>query len=284
MKQDTPSLTAYRVALMRAAHQIYDNPTVFEDPVALAIIGPHGAAELRSKKRQLRTRLHSNLRAIVVARSRLAEDALSEAVKCGVRQYVILGAGLDTFAYRNPYSALGLNIFEVDHPDTQEWKIKQLKAAAISIPENLTFTPVDFAKQSLAGPLQKSGFDTNQPTFFSWLGVTMYLPAASMLKTLQYIASSTPSGSEVIFDYIIPPSSQGILRRVVFSLLSKKVGRAGEPWISFYDPDALKTELKALGFTQLTDFGPEELNSLFFKDRKDALRIGSFGHVMKAHS
>jgi len=208
MKQNSPSLTAYKVAIMRAAHQILDNPKVFDDPIALRIVGNEGNSEVHSKKRRFKTRIRCHVRAIVVARSRFVEDELSVAIKRGVSQYVILGAGFDIFAYRNPYSSNGLRVFEVDHPATQEWKRQQLSAAKIPIPETLTFAPIDFESQSLADQLREAGFRTDEPSFFSWLGVTMYLTRKATMATMEYISSSTPSGSGIVFDYMIPPSSQ----------------------------------------------------------------------------
>src|SRR5262245_21621582 len=122
MKLDQPSATAYRVAMRRAAHQLLDEPKVLDDPVALRIVGPRAEASIRSDPRRFQSRVGRVLRAFLVARSRCAEDALKVAVAAGVRQYVVLGAGLDTFAYRNPYVAQSLRIFEVDHPATQGWK------------------------------------------------------------------------------------------------------------------------------------------------------------------
>jgi methyltransferase (TIGR00027 family) len=124
MKQNRPSLTAQKVAIMRAAHQIFDNPKVFEDPIALSIVGTQCASDIHSERQKFESRLYKYLRAIIVARSRFVEDELSVAINQGVRQYVILGAGLDTYAYRNPHSSVGLRVFEVDHPATQEWKRK----------------------------------------------------------------------------------------------------------------------------------------------------------------
>lgn len=282
MKQNSPSLTAYKVTMMRAAHQILDNPKVFEDPIALRIVGTQGDCEIHSEERKFKTRLHSYLRAIVVARSKFAEDELSVAIKRGVRQYVILGAGLDTFAYRNPYSTNGLKIFEVDYPATQEWKRQLLNSAKIPIPETLTFTPIDFESQALADQLREAGFRTDEPSFFSWLGVTMYLTRETMMATMKYIASSTPLGSRIVFDYVIPPSSQKFLRRLVFRLLSNRVKRVGEPWQSFFDPNSLIMDLKAIGFTQAEDIGPEKINARYFNDRADKLMVGNFGHLMKA--
>src|SRR5262245_60292769 len=119
MKPEQPSATAYRVAMRRAAHQILDQPKVLDDPIALRIVGPRAEAEIRSEPRRYQSRVGRILRAFLVARSRCAEDALASAVAGNVRQYVVLGAGLDTFAYRNPYAAESLHVFEVDHPTTQ---------------------------------------------------------------------------------------------------------------------------------------------------------------------
>jgi methyltransferase (TIGR00027 family) len=282
VEQNSPSLTAHRVAMMRAAHQILDSPKVFEDPIALSIIGAQEASDILSEKRKFKTRLRSYLRAIVVARSRFVEDELSIAIERGVRQYVILGAGLDTFAYRNPYTTNGLRVFEVDYPATQEWKLQLLNAAKIPIPETLTFIPMDFESQILADRLQKAGFRMDEPSFFSWLGVTMYLTRESIMATMKCISSSTTPGSEIVFDYVIPPSSQNFLRRLVFRLLSHRLARVGEPWVSFFDPNSLIMDLRNIGFTQAEDIGPEEINGRFFNDRPDKLMVGSFGHLMKA--
>jgi len=146
----------------------------------------------------------------------------------------------------------------------------------------LTFAPVDFENQSLADQLEKAGFRTEEPSFFSWLGVTMYLTRETMMTTMEYISSSTPSGRGIVFDYVIPPSSQKFLRRLVFRLLSNKVRSFGEPWQTFYDPNSLIMDLQAIGFTKAEDIGPEEINARFFNDRADKLMVGNFGHLMKA--
>ena len=182
--KDQPSLTAWRVALERAAHQIFDRPRVLEDPVALAIVGERGVAEIRGAALRYGLPPSRYLRAFLVARSRVAEEALAAALSCGVRQYVVLGAGLDTFAYRNPYPTSALKVFEVDHPATQEWKRRQLAAAGLAIPESLTFVPVDFESEALAARLSSAGFRAGEPAFFSWLGVTMYLTRTPVLDTI----------------------------------------------------------------------------------------------------
>jgi methyltransferase (TIGR00027 family) len=161
-----------RVAMRRAAHQLFDHPKVLDDPIALPIIGAEAAAKLEAERNRHKSRVARNLRAFLVARSRFAEDELARAIVRGVRQYVILGAGLDTFAYRNPYEDSALRVFEVDYPATQEWKRWRLAAAGIAIPSPVTYAPVDFERQTLADGLKLAGFDSSKAAFFSWLGVS----------------------------------------------------------------------------------------------------------------
>jgi methyltransferase (TIGR00027 family) len=194
MQEAQPSRTAMRVAMRRAAHQLFDVPPVLNDPLALAIVGEEAAAQLRAESRTHGGRIASTIRAFMAVRSRLAEDELARAVSRGVSQYVILGAGLDTFAYRNPHPVSALRVFEVDFAATQAWKRRKLAAAAIPLPASLSFVSVDFESESLAERLAGAGLDRQQPTFFTWLGVTMYLTDAAIASTLEFIAS-TPAGS-----------------------------------------------------------------------------------------
>jgi methyltransferase (TIGR00027 family) len=279
--KDQSSLTAHRVALSRAAHQIFDRPPVLEDPVALAIVGEAGVAQIRAAALRYHLPPARYLRAFLVARSRIAEETLAEAVRRGVRQYVVLGAGLDTFAYRNPYSVTQLRIFEVDHPATQAWKRRQLAAARLAIPEPLTFVSVDFESETLPQQLTRAGFRADEPAFFSWLGVTMYLTRAAVLEVLGYVAGLAV-GSGIVFDYVVPPATLDLIRRVVVRTVSGAVAAAGEPWKSFFEPRELGVELRSRGFSQLEDLGPEQLNARFFSRRADGLRVGGVGRVMSA--
>src|ERR1700688_3077516 len=185
MQEGKFSKTAQRVAIRRAAHQLLDEPRVLEDPLALRIIGSEAEEELRSNPKEHHAFARA-FRAFMAARSRYAEDELARAVAHGVRQYVVLGAGLDTFAYRNPHA--GLRVFEVDHPATQAWKREQLQAAGIAIPPSLTFVPIDFEQETLADGLEDCGFDASAAAFFSWLGVTPYLTREACMTTLSSIA------------------------------------------------------------------------------------------------
>lgn len=282
MKESRPSATAQRVAMRRAVHQLLDDPKVFDDPVALRIIGKESALALRADPHQFETTpLSPYLRAFVAVRSRYAEGELALGVQRGVCQYVILGAGLDTFAYRNPHPQGVLHVFEVDHPTTQIWKRARLEEVGITLPRDLTFAPVDFETQTLAEGLRGAGYDPGKCTFFSWLGVTEYLTTEAVMATLRFMASA-PVGSGVVFDYMLSPSLLTPAQRSRFDALAQRVASAGEPWQAFFDPALLTRDLRAMGFGYVEDNGPEEINTRYFKDRKDGLRVGSLSHLMKA--
>ena len=270
------SRTAIRVAARRAAHQILDRPPVFEDPLALAIVGAEAAAKAASEASS------PSLRAFMAARSRFAEDELARAIERGVRQYVVLGAGLDTFAYRNPHAALGLRVFEVDHPATQEWKRGRLRAAGIEIPAETVFVAVNFERQSLADALPSAGFRAGDPAFFSWLGVVPYLTEGAFLTTMSFIATLPPA-SGVVFDYAVARHALSPRERLALEALASRVAAAGEPFRLFFDPAALAAQVRQLGFRHLQDLDAAEINSRYFRDRADGLSIrGRAGHLLCA--
>jgi methyltransferase (TIGR00027 family) len=272
-------LSAPSGPIHRAAHQLLDVPKVLEDPIALRIIGAKAESALRSNP----ARFHNDrfMRAFIVLRSRYAEDELAHAVQRGIRQYVILGAGLDTFAYRNPYSGSLLRVFEVDHPATQSWKRDRLREMDIAIPDSLTFAPVDFEHQTLADGLSRAGFKADEGAFFSLLGVVVYLTKPAIMETLKLVAS-LPSDSEIVFDYDILPSSLSLIQRFSRWVIAWRVAAIGEPWITYFDLSSLASELRGLGFKQVEDFGAEEANNRYFKDRTDSFRIWGSGRLMKA--
>ena len=279
MQEGKFSRTAERVAIRRAAHQLLDRPPVLDDPLALRIIGADAAHALRSDPKESPT-FSRAFRAFMAARSRFAEDELTSSVARGVTQYVVLGAGLDTFAYRNPHP--GLRVFEVDHQDTQTWKREQLHAAGIPIPPSLTFVPIDFERQTLAEGLDRSGFNGCAPAFFSWLGVTPYLTHAACMTTLSFV-SKMPAGSGVVFDFAVDPMLLNAGQRQALDALSKRVARYGEPLQLFFDPGKLQDELKDMGFHRTEFLQGKELNARYFKNRTDGLLVrGSIGHLMGA--
>jgi methyltransferase (TIGR00027 family) len=268
--------------MRRAAHQIIDHPKIFDDPIALAIIGPVEGAALRSSIGRLDNLPSRYLRAFIVVRSRYAEDELAKAVARGARQCVILGAGLDTFAYRNPYAESALRVFEVDHPSTQTWKQERLAAASIAIPPSVQFAPVDFERQTLAEGLLQAGFDPKKITFFSWLGVTPYLTRKAVMSTFEFIVT-TPRGGGVVCDYGVPRESLNLTQKLAFDVIANRVAAAGEPFQTFFDTAALTAELTRIGFSRIEDLAQEEINARYFKDRADKLRIGGgLGHLLSA--
>jgi methyltransferase (TIGR00027 family) len=274
MQESRPSSTANRVAMRRAAHQILDaDPKVLDDPIALKILSPQSRARVAEEPPLVPAIAGKYMRAFMVARSRFAEDELARAISCGAAQYVILGAGLDTFAYRNPYPESQLRVFEVDFPATQDWKRDRLAAAGISIPPSLTFAPIDFEKQTLADGLAAAGFDPAKITFFSWLGVIMYLTRDAAMSTLKFIAG-TPPGGAVVFDYSVARESLNFFQRLALDRLMRRVEAAGEPFRLFFNPSDLAAELHALGFSNLEDLGVPEINARYFANRSDGLRVG----------
>jgi methyltransferase (TIGR00027 family) len=282
VNENGPSITAQRVAIRRAAHQLLDNPKVLDDPVALRIIGRETGAALQADPHKFEnTPLSPYLRAFVNARSRYAEDELALGIQRGVCQYVILGAGLDTFAYRNPYPKGRLHVFEVDHPATQTWKRARLDEVDISRPDDLTFAPVDFETQTLKEGLRAAGYDHGKIMFFSWLGVTEYLMIDAVMSTLRFIASA-PKGSAVVFDYMLSPSLLTPAQRGRFDALAQRVASVGEPWQTVFDPELLTRDLHNMGFGHVEDSGQEDINTRYFKDREDGLRVGSLSHIMYA--
>src|SRR5580692_4136899 len=263
MQEGKFSRTARRVAIRRAAHQLLDHPKVLDDPLALRIIGSEAENALRSNPKEDHA-FSRAFRAFMVARSRYAEDELVHAVEHGVMQYIVLGAGLDTFAYRNPYP--GLRVFEVDHPATQLWKRGQLQGAGIAIPQSLTFVPINFEQQTLADGLSQYGFNASATAFFSWLGVTPYLTREACMTTLSFVAKM-PAGSGVVFDFAVDPALLNPGQRQALDALSKRVARYGEPFQLFFDPAKLQDELKAMGFHRTEFLQGKELNARYFKDR-----------------
>ena len=269
-------MTAQRVAMRRATHQLIDNPRVFEDPLAVRILGPEIAAELTAEPSN---ELERRLRAFMVARSRYAEEQLATAVAHGVKQYVVLGAGLDTFAYRNPYR--DVLVFEIDHPATQGWKRQRLEAASISIPAGLRFAPVDFDKQTVEQGLAGAGFAAAEPAFFSWLGVTPYLTPETVFSTLRLIRDLNPS-NKVVFDYAVPRSSLNTSEQAALDAILKRVASAGEPFRGFFAPEELARELKTMGYAAIEELDGEEINRRYFSNRADNLVVGRTAHLLCA--
>ena len=280
MDAGAPSETALGAAKLRAVHQILEYPRILHDPFALPILGPGGEAELRAVLAQYQLPFPRGMRAAMVLRSRYADDRFYAATRRGVRQYVVLGAGLDTFAYRNQYPDHMLQVFEIDHPATQAWKRARLREMHIPVPVSLRFAPVDFERQSLAEELSRAGFRRDRPAFFSWLGVSMYLTEGAVMATLRFVASLAP-GSEIVFDFTVPASSRSPAGQAARAAAAAYVAKLGEPWITFFEPPALIERLQKSGFGQTEFLAPAEANRRYFAGRSDGFRAAG-SHLMAA--
>jgi methyltransferase (TIGR00027 family) len=277
-----PSRTALGAASHRAAHQMLETPLVFEDPLALKILGAERVKWIGRNIESYRTAGGRAMRAFLVARSRIAEDGLAQALHEGTRQYVVLGAGLDTFACRHPYGKR-LTVFEVDHPATQAWKRAQLREQAIAVPRSTAFVPVDFEKESLGDRLRHAGLRRGEPVFISWLGVTMYLTRDAVMQTLRFVAASCPRGSRIVFDFSLPDEALGEAERKARTARAAGVAAVGEPWISYFDPGLLRDALISMGYTEAHSIGATEANERYFANRTDGFRFrGSSARIMTA--
>jgi methyltransferase (TIGR00027 family) len=260
--RDGPSRTAWSAANYRAAHQIAEGGRIFTDPLAIPILG--GEPEISD------TRAGRGMRVFIAARTAFAEAKLSEAYARGTRALVVLGAGLDTFAYRNPYP--DLRVFEVDHPSTQAWKRARLFDAEIAVPSSLRYVPVDFENESLAERLT-----VPDRTFFLWLGVVPYLTQAGFSETLEYVRGVRQS--EVVFDYAMPPSSLPPERRAALEARAARVAGIGEPWRTYFMPAEVSSILRDFG--EIEDLGPAQLAARYF-NRPGLPPETAGGHVVHA--
>jgi methyltransferase (TIGR00027 family) len=276
MRQGEPSRTALAAAAHRAAHQILEGGRIFSDPLAVRILGRDAESIAREAEAEPSRR---RMRLFIAVRTRFAEDALAAAVEGGVRQLVVLGAGLDTYAYRSPFGSQ-LRIFEVDHLATQEWKRRRLEEAAIPLPRALTFASVDFERETLAEGLSTAGFDRQLPAFFTWLGVVPYVTASAMWSTLEFIAS-LPGRTQVVFDYADPPESLSPEMRTEHDRRAAKVAGLGEPWKNYWQSGDLHAGLRARGLTKIEDLGPAEIRMRYFPQRSGTVPA-SGGHILLA--
>lgn len=294
MEEGRPSATAMISAMARAAHLLWDQPPkIFEDTLALQLSGCESETALKAQMDQLEAEVarttnpdfaitaRRSVTAAVVARGRYLEDEVDQAVRQGVSQYVILGAGLDSFAYRRPELARVLHIFEVDHPATQAWKRARLRAAGVELPANLSLVPVDFEKESLISNLRLSGYRTDAIGLFSWLGVTMYLSTDAIFNTLRAVAALAP-GTEIIFEYNVPKDLVDAETQKILAAAMTAAQARGEPQQTFFEPAKLAEQVRKIGFAEVSDLGPDEAEARYFKDRTDGLRPLALTHYMRA--
>lgn len=272
MEQLRASRTAMRVALQRAVHQVLDDePRIFIDPVAVGLFPEATEEAIRGQANQFLEPSWRRIRANFVLRSRHAEDCLAEAVKRGFRQYVVLGAGLDTFAYRQPDWAKNIRIVEVDQPASQSFKMECLTNRGVSIPSNLHFQPVDFQTEVLSEELAATPLVASEPIFVSWLGVTQYLTPEAVETTLHAVAL-WPGGSEIVLEHIESDwTSLDAVARKAMEEAAARAASGGEPWLSRFSPEAMSSLLRKSGFSEIRHFSIEDATQRYFRGRSDGL-------------
>lgn len=272
-KKSIPDHTAVRVALWRAMHVMVDSaPPVFADEVGLRLIEP-------DKEWRQRPDMHpegtKGYRASIVGRARLIEDLVAERLAGGTRQYVILGAGLDTFAQRRRDLAGQLRVFEIDKPDTQQWKMKRLQDTGFGLPAHLHFVPVDFeAGESWSEKLLAAGFDPNQPAVFCSTGVSMYLTKNANLETLRQIAKFA-KGSVLAMTFMLTLELLDQNERPQHEMVYERARAAGTPFISFFRPEEALALAREAGFSSADHVGREEIIRRYFAGRADGLEPSS---------
>jgi methyltransferase (TIGR00027 family) len=284
MDEERPSFTAEGAAIMRALHQTLDGePKILDDWISLRLVDPHSDIYKTRIEflEHLPEPIRLQLKAAFVMRSRYAEDCLQDAFDNSVRQYVLLGAGLDTFAYRQPSWASSLRIFEVDHPATQRWKRRRLTEGGISVPDNLSFVPVDFEKVSLAATLPQVGVDFSAPIFFSMMGVSQYLTEAALDQTLRLVLSA-PAPSEIVFSFVASDDVLPADDVALVKAFTAQFAAVGEPWLSRFHFEQLAAKLSKMGFSRILRLTPEMANQRYFQNRQDGLNAALAEQMIRA--
>jgi methyltransferase (TIGR00027 family) len=276
-----PSRTALATAAARAAHLLLDRaPWIFADTLARALLGEAAEDLIAVHREKATAAVLAAMRVAMTTRSRYAEDRLRAAVARGLQQYVLLGAGLDSFAYRSPL-APQLRVFEVDHPATQAWKRTRLAAAASPVPPWVRFVPVDFTRDALGERLAEMGFERSQPAFVSWLGVTQYLSEAAIGATLDVIGSFAPR-TELVMEYLVPAERRDAAGQALAAFFMPRAAAFGEPWVTFLAPSATARLLSARGLVLVEDVGRKDQIAPWLWERADALVPHELGRLARA--
>jgi methyltransferase (TIGR00027 family) len=276
MQHGQASVTAVGAAGHRAAHQVLERGFVFADPLALPILGQDadGAIALAKERPERRP-----LRLFIAMRSRFAEDSAKQAIADGAKQILVLGAGLDTFAYRLEPTR-DLRVFELDHPATQAEKRRRLTEAQIAEPQHVSYVAHDFEHGGMTGALEAAGFDPGKRTFVLWLGVTPYLTEEAVFATLGELAG-LPGGAEVVFDYANPPDRREAAARTYHEQMAERVAASGEPFRCYFDSGELLARARELGFSEVEDLDRAALIARYLPDFPVPPRPGPGGHVVR---
>jgi methyltransferase (TIGR00027 family) len=268
-----PDSTAVRVALWRPLHvQVDPPPHVLEDKIGLLLAAPEEGWRRRPDMDPFAI---SRFRASIVARARFIEDLVVDQAGRGVSQYVLLGAGLDTFAQRRPEIASRLRIFEVDQPGPQAWKRQRLSELGMGVPEWLRLVPVDFeAGDAWWQRLAAAGFDTSQPAVVASTGVSMYLTKDAMAASLRQVAALAP-GSMLAMSFVLPLELAEPEERPGYEAAERGARASGTPFISFFTPPEMLTLAREAGFSEVQHVSAASLTQRYFAGRTDGLRPGS---------
>lgn len=270
-----PSQTALLTAAARALHKQETPPWILDDTLALRLAGQDGAALVERVRAELSPEELSSFCRWVCVRARVAEDEVERALESGVTQYVILGAGLDSFAYRREDLMGRLQVFEVDHPASQAWKRRRLQEIGTPEPRGLVFAPIDFERQTLEDGLRGVGFRFAEPAVLSWIGVTMYLTREAISATLESVARCA-EGSRLVMTYNVPLSRMtAFSRRVTTSLQRTVAVAAGEPFISLFTPEEIELLVRRSGFVRVVHFGPDDAIRAYLHGRQDIQVAGA---------
>lgn len=275
------SFTALMAATARAAHMIVDRqPHIFVDSLAERLLGEQAEEFLAYHRNHGEQLVLAAARAQVLVRARVTEEHLAAAVASGVDQYVILGAGLDSFAYRSPLAS-HVRVFEVDHPATQTLKRERLAAMSVAPSTMVTHVPVDFGADPLLKPLLAGGLDPTRPSVVSWLGVSMYLTRDAIGHTLDELANLAP-GTQLVLDYLLPAELRDAAGQTYVDLVGPTTAERGEPWLSFFTPTDLSELLTARGFDDVRGVGQREALPANLWQRNDALRPAALSMIAQA--
>jgi methyltransferase (TIGR00027 family) len=266
------SKTAITTAVNRAAHQVFDDePKILDDPISVGLVPEASESALRADALRFQEPKVRRLRANFVLRSRFAEDQLEKAANGGATQYVILGAGLDTFAYRQPHWSRALTIVEIDHPASQRFKMSSLKSAGIIVPRNLSFLSINFDMESIADGLTRAALDPAKRLFVSWLGVTQYLSREAVVTTLRGLATWS-SGTELVFTYMADDwTSLDPVGRAAIESAQATSAAVGEPWLSRFSAPEISDLLAMSGFSRIAPLSIHDAKNRYFRNRADNL-------------
>lgn len=284
MVLEGPSWTAIACSRSRALHMRLDRPPwIYEDKIAADLVDlDQQIADGYDLEVPMQPLIRAS-RGVFLVRERFCEDALADGVRNGATQYVVLGAGLNGFAFNGSKLADQVRIFEIDHPSTQEWKKTRLREIGIDIPENLTFVPIDFEHDTLSERLLENGIDRQSPIVFAWTGVTQYLPDEAINETLDEILRVSCSGSVLSVQITLPKHLVDDENKKALDYFMSISAERGETWVNAHDPAEFSTRLERMGFVAVEVFGPTDAADRYLRDREDGLTVSDHFSMLKAN-